>query len=39
MPRLGLVIAIAIAFHNIPEGMAVAPPVFMGGLLDGRRLG
>lgn len=31
MLRLGLVMAIAIAFHNIPEGIAIAPPVFMGG--------
>lgn len=31
LPRLGLVIAIAMAVHNIPEGIAIALPVHMGG--------
>ena len=27
-PSLGIVIAVAIAIHNIPEGIAVSVPVF-----------
>ena len=34
---MGLLIAVAIAFHNIPEGLAIAGPLKAGGL-DNLRL-
>ena len=31
-PALGLAIVVGLAFHNIPEGMATACPLLMGGM-------